>query len=240
MTVRAPLPVMMLLGVAMASPGAAQTALFDIDYAGANIRVPIESYRDRQFARVIRQQYDFSCGSAALATLLTHHYQIEKTETDLFIAMWEAGEKELIKKRGFSLLDMKRYLERGGIAADGFKVPFDKLNELRLPGIALINVNGYRHFVVIKGVRDDRVLIGDPSLGLIVRSRKDFLASWDGTMLFLRNYVAYGRATWNDEADWQAHPAGRPDDALFARDLAAETLHYTRFPNSGFAVGLGF
>ncbi|MEE4209059.1 MAG: C39 family peptidase [Parvularcula sp.] len=214
--------------------------LYDTIYADTNIRVPIVSYRERQFAHVIRQRYDFSCGSAALATLLSYHYDIPRNEVDVFVAMWEAGEQELIRERGFSLLDMKRYLDRGGVAADGFNVPFEKLNELALPGIALINGNGYSHFVVVKGVRGDQVLIGDPSVGLVVRSKDEFLASWDGTLLFLRGFVPWGRASWNSEEDWGAHPVARPADRLPLSDLAVETLHATRAFNSGFGVGRGF
>jgi predicted double-glycine peptidase len=215
-------------------------ALYEAIYADTFLRVPVQTYHDRQYARVIRQRYDFSCGSAALATLLTYHYDIPRTEVDVFVSMWEAGEKDLIRERGFSLLDMKRYLLEGGVQADGFNVPIDKLEELALPGIALINSNGYSHFVVVKGVRGDAVLIGDPSVGLVVRSKEEFLETWNGTMLFLRGFVPWGRASWNDTQDWSAHPTGRPFDRLPLPDLAIETLHATRAFNSGFAVGRGF
>ena len=38
------------------------------------------SFRERRFVSTIRQRYDFSCGSAAIATLLTHHYARPTTE----------------------------------------------------------------------------------------------------------------------------------------------------------------
>ncbi|MEM9810747.1 MAG: C39 family peptidase [Pseudomonadota bacterium] len=212
-------------------------SFYEGNFAGAYLNIPIESYRDRQFARVVRQQYDFSCGSAALATLLTYHYDIPRSESNLFVAMWEAGEQDNIRKRGFSLLDMKRLLERGGVTANGYQLPFEKLKELRIPGIALVNVNGYAHFVVVKGVRDDQVLLGDPSIGLIVRSKEEFLNNWNGTILFIQNFTAHGRASWNAEKDWSAHPDARTQDLIALPDLAVETLHATRFLNSGFSVG---
>ena len=58
---------------------------------------------------------------------------------------------------------MKRYLAAHGFEADGFEQPLDKLDEARVPAIVLINENGYHHFVVVKGVQADRVLIGDPA-----------------------------------------------------------------------------
>ena len=45
--------------------------------------VPIRSIQERKFDRVVRQQFDFSCGSAALATLLTFHYDEDTDEPAL-------------------------------------------------------------------------------------------------------------------------------------------------------------
>jgi predicted double-glycine peptidase len=228
-----------LLMPSNASGQEAETARYEGFYAGANLQVPIRTLRQRKYAGIVRQQYDFSCGSAALASLLTYHYDIPRTESDVFLAMWQAGEKELIRARGFSLLDMKLYLNRHGVLADGFNVPFEKLNELALPGIALVNINGYSHFVVVKGVRGEEVLIGDPSVGLVVRSKEEFLNSWDGTMLFLKGFVPWGRASWNRPVEWSAFPLGRPEDRIEDRNLAVDAIHQFRAFNSGFGVGSG-
>jgi hypothetical protein len=42
---------------------------------GGGDNVLVKSMKERKFEQVVRQQYDFSCGSAALATLLTYHYE---------------------------------------------------------------------------------------------------------------------------------------------------------------------
>ena len=131
------------------------------DYA---IRVAtLKELRDqRAFRTTIRQQHDFSCGSAAVATLLTYHYDRPVTEAEVFRVMYEHGDKAKIQRYGFSLLDMKRYLASAGFEADGFEVTLDKLAEVRVPAIALVRENGYNHFVVIKCVRDCKVLVCDP------------------------------------------------------------------------------
>lgn len=56
---------------------------------------------------------------------------------------------------------MKTLLNEHRFQADGFELPFFKLLEFSLPAIVLIDEKGYRHFVVIKGRRDGRILIGD-------------------------------------------------------------------------------
>ena len=41
---------------------------------GGAFSVPAVSIKEARFSAMVRQQYDFSCGSAALSTLLTYHY----------------------------------------------------------------------------------------------------------------------------------------------------------------------
>lgn len=217
--------------------GVARAQGFDFTIGGADIRLQdVQSYRERQFANVIRQQTDFSCGSAALATLLTYHYDRPHTETEVFRAMWDVGEQEKIRERGFSLLDMKRFLNSREIIADGFRIPLTKLEEIGVPAIALINVEGYKHFVVIKGIRGDRILLGDPSTGLIVRTVEEFTASWDGTVFFIRSFLAEGKLGWNRDSDWAAHPTSRPLDGPQVPDLADRVRLETYPLDSAFGV----
>lgn len=153
----------------------------------ADVRLAVESVEDRRFATVVRQRYDFSCGSAALATLLRHHYGRAVDEEAVFRGMWRNGDREQIKKLGFSLLDMKRYLGAHGLRADGYKVSLDQVAEAAVPGVALLNLKGYRHFVVVKGMVGDELLVGDPSLGLRTMSRQEFTAGWNGVYFVIED-----------------------------------------------------
>jgi predicted double-glycine peptidase len=45
--------------------------------------------------------------------------------------------------------------------------------------IVLLDLNGYKHFVVMKKASADRVYIGDPALGNRVMSRDEFMAAWN-------------------------------------------------------------
>jgi len=168
---------------------------------GGAFSVPAISIKEARFSAMVRQQYDFSCGSAALSTLLTYHYRFPVNEQTVFEEMFAQGDQEKIKKEGFSLLDMKHYLEAHGYEADGFEAPLDKLASARIPAIVLINENGYNHFVVVKGIRDQRVLIGDPSGGTRALARRAFEALWVNQILFVisnRQDVA----GFNQASDW--------------------------------------
>ncbi len=170
---------------------------------GGDVRVEINSYENRRFDSVMRQQYDFSCGSAAVASLLAFHYQDQVTEHDVFVEMLALADEEKVRKHGFSMLDMKHYLEARGYRADGFRMALSGLREkVRLPMIVLLNIEGFRHFVLIKGISEDEVLVGDPARGLKVYSYAQFSDYWNGTAFIIRSHLEQGRDAFLGEGHW--------------------------------------
>jgi len=154
--------------------------------AGAgNYDVPVTSFLERRFKTVYKQQYDFSCGSATLASLLTFHYDDVVDEQSVFVDMYQNGDQPKIQKQGFSLLDIKLYLERRGYRSDGFKIKLDQLIKANAPAITIINRDGYLHFVIIKGLNEQEVLVGDPAVGIKAIPRDEFETMWDNRILFL-------------------------------------------------------
>lgn len=180
---------------------------------GVRFNVPVASLKELRFQATMRQQYDFSCGSAALATLLTHHYHFPVDEQTLFKDMFIHGDQQKIRREGFSLLDMQRYLATHGFKADGFELPLQKLFDAKLPAIVLVNEKGYHHFVVIKGEADGRILLGDPSRGTRAVAREQFEQVWANKMLFVIHDTP-GAPSFNDMADWRAAPRAPLGDGV--------------------------
>ncbi|HTO82199.1 MAG TPA: C39 family peptidase [Methylomirabilota bacterium] len=192
---------------------------------GGEVAVPVVSYAARPFLTVVRQEHDFSCGSAAVATLLTFHFERPTTERQAFEAMYAIGDKAKIQREGFSLLEMKTYLGSLGYEADGFRVPLDKVARVGVPVIVLIETRGYKHFVVVKGLRDDRVLVGDPARGVEVMSIADFHGLWkDGIVFAIHNADAVGRRHFNDEAEWRLRSPAPVGSATNRTGLASFTV----------------
>lgn len=190
---------------------------------GINVRTLKEVRLREAFRTTIHQQFDFSCGSAALATLLTFHYGRPVTEHAVFEAMYASGDREKIRREGFSLLDMKRYLESAGFEANGYKISLDDLAGARIPAIALVRENGYNHFVVVKGIDGGRILIGDPSSGTRIVSRADFEAIWAVRILFVvRSHLQHAR--FNQPAEWAFRLRAPISDALLRESSAAAVL----------------
>jgi predicted double-glycine peptidase len=187
---------------ALTAPASAQVRFHG--ESGGNYSVSVMSWRDIPFRTVVRQQYDYSCGSAAVATLLRFHYGMDVGEGEVFESMFERGDQERIRRVGFSMLDMRSYLETRGFTADGLRLNLDRLATLDVPAIALITHDGYRHFVVVKGIRGDRVLVGDPTFGLQTYTRAEFEAVWNGVVLAIRRLPdGTTPPAFNREEEWR-------------------------------------
>lgn len=184
----------------------------------------VESLREMKFRGVVRQKYDFSCGSAALATLLTYHYERPVSEEEVFRTMFAVGDQEAIQRHGFSLLDMRSYLDSIGLHAEGYRVPLAEVARVGVPGIALVDVDGYRHFVVIKGVDNGDVLVGDPARGVRAYDAEAFGEMWDGIILAIHDDVETARARFNQEQAWNAYRRLDPARLSVERPLRPVTL----------------
>ena len=134
-------------------------------------------------ANVVMQKWDLSCGAAALTTLLNHHHGENLSEKEVAVVLMQRPEyinhPELIRIReGFSLLDLKRYVEARGYKGVGFgKMTLENL-VAKAPVLVPIRVNGYNHFVVFRGARGNRVLLADPAWGNRTMLAEQFQESW--------------------------------------------------------------
>jgi predicted double-glycine peptidase len=147
---------------------------------GGLVFKPIESMRERRFANLVQQRTDFSCGAAALATLLNEAYGWRFNEEDVIKGMLAGADPELVQRMGFSMLDMKRYTESLGLRARGYRLEPAQLAEVKVPAIVLLDVRGYKHFVVMQVNRDGWVYIGDSVLGHRKMSLDEFAQGWNG------------------------------------------------------------
>jgi len=176
-----------LCGAAQAQSLGERTVAVDVGRLTGNgtspIVKPMRTLRDLRYRDLLRQRYDFSCGSAALASLLHYGYGLEVDEPALIKKMMVGVDPNEVVRNGFSMLDMKRYVESIGMRAHGFRIDADALYRLQMPVIALLDLKGYRHFVVVKGAAGGRVFVADPALGHRVMLEADFVNGWNGIVL---------------------------------------------------------
>jgi predicted double-glycine peptidase len=148
--------------------------------------VQVKPLVESQFRGIVKQAYDYSCGSAALTTLLTGYMGQKLDERQTMDGLLKYGEYDrIIERRSFSLLDMKRFVTALGYNSGGFKGTFQDLTSLDKPAIVPIAYAGFKHFVVYKAHRDGRVFVADPALGNISFSDSHFKEIWDNNTLFI-------------------------------------------------------
>ncbi|MGE5451544.1 MAG: C39 family peptidase [Acidobacteriota bacterium] len=153
---------------------------------GAAVPVEVRPYYEFKYQNINRQMYDFSCGSGALVTLINNYLGFNVTEQAAMEGMMAHGEKEkIVERRGFSMLDMKRYVLTLGAVAAGYRGTVADLAALRQPAIVSITYGGSKHFVVVRGIRDGKVFIADPSIGYIIFSEGEFDSWWADNKVML-------------------------------------------------------
>lgn len=147
---------------------------------GRRVEVPVRSWRALRDEGVVRQAFDYSCGSAALATLLSRPGAPVAEQSILMEVLSVLPEAEMGRtlESGLTLLDLKRAAERRGHRADGFRVEPRLLPKLSRPVIVFIRPRGYEHFAVLRGVRGDRVHLADPARGNVRMPAWRFLEMW--------------------------------------------------------------
>lgn len=84
---------------------------------GGLVYKQVQSIRERRFADLVEQKTDFSCGAAALATIPEKAYGAPLDEQAVIQGMLAHADPEIVRTQGFSMLDMKRYVESMGMRA---------------------------------------------------------------------------------------------------------------------------
>lgn len=156
------------------------------------IKVRVRPEKAVRRAGIAMQKYDYSCGSAALTTLIGITTGLKLDEEKVIEGLLIHGETEKIKEgRRFSLLDMKLYMETLGIEGSGYSASIEDLPDIRAPAIVSIVIKGFRHFVVYKGLVNGHVVLADPAYGNMTVSIDKFNKLWKQKIFFVVNSSAH-------------------------------------------------
>ncbi|HGO8413401.1 TPA: C39 family peptidase [Neisseria meningitidis] len=134
-------------------------------------KIKVQSWKARRDFNIVKQDLDFSCGAASVATLLNNFYGQTLTEEEVLKKL----DKEQMRA---SFEDMRRIMPDLGFEAKGYALSFEQLAQLKIPVIVYLKYRKDDHFSVLRGIDGNTVLLADPSLGHVSMSRAQFLDAW--------------------------------------------------------------
>ena len=161
---------------------------YDVGGAGTPvvIRQQVIPLNEFQFKNITKQSFDYSCGSAALATLLNSYLGENFTERQVIQGLMDLGSKEKIaERRAFSLLDMKKFVSTLGYNGNGYKAELNDLETLGKPCILPIEFLGYRHFTIFRGIHGNHIFLADPYRGNTSYTLSAFKDMWYENVIFV-------------------------------------------------------
>ncbi len=135
---------------------------------------PIKSWIEFKNENLTRQNYDYSCGSASLSTILKYYYDQNISEKDIL--------DEVLKSRGFdskdkkkfedsdmslSFFDLAEFSKKKGFKAVGLALDMKALSKLKAPVILFVKIRKDEHFTIFKNMDKNYVYLADPSFGNI-------------------------------------------------------------------------
>lgn len=137
----------------------------------------VKSYQEIKNEKVIRQNYEESCGAASLATLINILDDNNLTELDLLKTM--GGQKLYTDMVSFA--DLNDAVKKLGYESKSYKVDRKILEKLvNIPLLVKIEDDPrFPHFVVIINHKGNYLQILDPSYGKYISSKREFFSVWD-------------------------------------------------------------
>lgn len=121
------------------------------------------------------------CGSACLLSIIRYYGGD--------IPLSKLVEMTNTNKQGTNFLELKKTAKELGLDSIGYKVSnLDKLKEIDKPFIAQVNINNNTHFVVIYKIKNDKILMMDPSKGKVIIDNFEFSSIWTSYIMILIPY----------------------------------------------------
>ena len=146
-----------------------------INYSSSIGSLPVKTWKQLRDADLEKQDLDYSCGSAATATILRSFYGSEVYEKDILDEVTRIGDDGTA-----SFSDLQQAVTKFGYKAVGISANFEKLKTIKIPAVVYLRYRDKDHFSVIRGINKQGVVwLGDPSWGNRKFSEQQFKAMWE-------------------------------------------------------------
>ena len=186
------------------------------------------SYIEIKYSATVPQHFDFSCGGATIATILTYYWGRPTTEVEVLDKLrsrYPGQEWSKLKDNGFSLDDLIWASNKLGFEAQAAAIAADELEKVSGPIIVHLDVGKFQHFSVMRLRKGGRTYLSDPVEGAKSLSNEEFDRQYTGSAL----------AIWKKSASLPKNPIlARPfpaiDPSLVIGGAGRGRETYTRAP----------
>ena len=136
--------------------------------------IQVQSWKQLRDQGIEKQDLDYSCGSAAVATILRAYYGFDVYEQDILTAVERIG-----NDGAASFADLQQAVQSFGFKAIGIAATFDMLKTIKIPALLYLQYRDQDHFSVLRGMSDTHILLADPSWGNRTFTRHQFKQLWE-------------------------------------------------------------
>jgi len=143
------------------------------------------SWKEIRDYAVVKQQRDFSCGAAALATIARYYWGDKRASEAAYlqnlILLLKPHELRERTANGLSMTDLRNLAVKSGYQASVVRASTTQLAESKVPTIVAIRTGRDRelnHFVVVKGILGNDVFLADPARGNLRVPLSRFEEDW--------------------------------------------------------------
>jgi predicted double-glycine peptidase len=158
------------------------------------------SWKELHEKNIVMQKRDFSCGAAALATVLQHYWGDPVTESRIleqFDDIFTPAEVQERIKNGLTITDLRRAAVKLGYQSSIGTLRYEQLQESKVPLVVGITVGEFKHFVVYRGTDGYYVYLADPARGNIRVPASDFVKQWQKNAVLVVAKKGQEPKTWS-------------------------------------------
>jgi ATP-binding cassette subfamily B protein len=120
----------------------------------------------------VKQPDAMDCGPACLK-MVAGFYKMS-------FSLESLRKKCYITREGVSFLGLSEAADSLGFRTLGVKIPFEMLNE-NVPLPCIVHWR-QKHFIVVYKIKNDKIWVADPAIGLVRYNREEFVRSWTSTL----------------------------------------------------------
>jgi len=120
----------------------------------------------------VKQPDAMDCGPACLK-MIAGFYKMS-------FSLESLRKKCYITREGVSFLGLSEAADSVGFRTIGVKIPFEMLNE-NVPLPCIVHWR-QKHFIVVYKIRNDKIWVADPAVGLVKFTREEFVKCWTSTI----------------------------------------------------------